>query len=323
MFPSCCLKNPMKCDFKQPVRRSGFTLVEIAASLAILAGLLASVLVVMNQAVGASMEIIERRRAFETAREKLESLLTASAVSDQMETGYSERYPEIRWERRVEPFYEPISNRMWIRAVSSAFYRDRDDQEQAVELEHWLTGLSAEQVKQILAQQELEEKILDELYGEEEKAFEEMTKVCLQRAGLDAAAYENLLQRQRRQKAAYLIENGLSKEYDQLVETLENDKSEFLQKLGVNFDRLNECIRYLQDNPQLLPSRGGNPSEIPEATSPDSPADSSDEPESPQKPPEETASEPSPKEQDCPFDCSKIDPALKPIVCQLTGCCCD
>lgn len=298
---------------------------EIAAALAILVGLLASVLVVMNQAVGASMELIEQRRAFETARENLETLLTAAAVSDRMDTGYSERFPEIRWELRVEPFYEPISNRMWIRAVSTAFYRDRNDQEQKVELEHWLTGLSAEQVKQILAQQELEETILQELYGEEEKALEEMTKVCLEQAGLDTAEYENLLQRQRRQKVAFLVENGLGQEYDQLVETLENDKSAFLAKLGVNFDQLNDCIRYLQNHPQLLPSRGGDPSELGRQSTADSDAQDATaaQPDSPQETPEENPAEPSAEEPDCPFDCSSIDPALKPILCQLTGCCCD
>jgi prepilin-type N-terminal cleavage/methylation domain-containing protein len=314
----------MNCAFRQSLIRGGFTLVEIAAALAILAGLLASVLVVMNQAVGASLEIIEQRRAFETARDNLESLLTVSAVSDQVETGYSERFPEIRWELRVEPFYEPISNRMWVRAVSTAFYRDRDDQEQAVELEHWLTGLSAEQIKQILAQEELEEKILEELYGEEEKTFEEMKKVCLQQAGLDTSGYENLLERQRRQKVAFLIEKGLGKEYDQLVETLKNDESEYLQKLGVNFDQLNECIRYLQDNPQLLPSRSQDSSQTAAESGTDSQADSGTEPDFFPNPPEETPSEPSsPQEPDCPFDCSRIDPALKPILCQLTGCCCD
>lgn len=303
---------------------------EVAAALAILVGLLTSALVVMTQAVGASMEIIQRRKAFETARENLESLLTVSTVSDRMETGYSERYPEIRWEVRIEPFYEPISNRMWVRAVSTAFYRDRDDREQTVELEHWLTGLSAEQVKQILAQQELEQKILDELHGQEEKTFEEMVKVCLQQAGLDAAAYENLVQRQRRQKVAYLIEHGLGEPYNHWVEMLENEKSAFLQKLGADFDQLNECIRYLRANPELLPSRGGPLSDTAQTTRPNEPKPPADsksdsEPDKPDTPADEKKQEPSApaQEPDCPFDCSRIDPSLKALICQLTGCCCN
>ncbi len=303
---------------------------EVAAALAILVGLLTSALVVMTQAVGASMEILQRRKAFEAARENLESLLTVSTVIDLTETGYSERYPEIRWEVRVEPFYEPISNRMWVRAVSTAFYRDRDDREQAVELEHWLTGLSAEQVKQILAQQELEQKILDELHGEEEKTLEEMVKVCLQQAGLDTAGYDNLVQRQRRQKAAYLIERGLGEQYDHWVEMLENEKSAFLQKIGVDFDQLNECIRYLRANPELLPSRGGPLSDTAQPTRPDGPKPQPDSkpdsmPEKPDTPADKKTQEPSAsaEEPDCPFDCSQIDPSLKSLICQLTGCCCN
>lgn len=303
---------------------------EVAAALAILVGLLTSALVVMTQAVGASMEIIQRRKAFETARENLESLLTVSTVSDLMETGYSERYPEIRWEVRVEPFYEPISNRMWVRAVSTAFYQDRDDREQTVELEHWLTGLSAEQVKQILAQQELEQKILDELYGEEEKNLEEMIKVCLQQAGLDTVGYDNLVQRQRRQKVTYLIERGLGKEYDHWVEMLENEKSAFLQKLGVDFDQLNECIRYLRANPELLPSHGSPLSDTAQPIQPDGQKPEADSrpdsaPEKPDTPADEKTQEPSApaEETDCPFDCSQIDPSLKTLICQLTGCCCN
>jgi len=132
----------MHCDSKQFVpiqpalRAGGFTLVEIAAALAILAGLLASALIVMNNAVQATLEIQGRRQAFEIARENLESLLTVTTISDQADSGWSERYPDIRWELTVEPFYEPISNKMWIRAVSAAYYYDKANQEQAVRLEH-------------------------------------------------------------------------------------------------------------------------------------------------------------------------------------------
>lgn len=310
----------MNCPSKQQVGAGGFTLVEIAAALAILAGLLAGALAVMNQAVGAVLEIRGSRQAFETARENLETLLTEEAVSDRTDFGYSERYPEIRWELRVEPFYEPISNQMWIRAVSIAYYRDRNDQEQAVELEQWLTGLSADQIKQILAQQALEEKILEELYGEEDKALEEMTRVCLEQSGLDAAAYKNLLQRQRKEKVTYLLEKGPGKEYEEWLETLENEKAEFLQNLGVDFDRLNECIAFLHANPQQLADQGQELS----GARPDTGADSLDMPpdSTPESEPSEVPSSPS-EEPDCPFDCRSIDPSLRPIICQLTGCCCD
>jgi hypothetical protein len=75
----------------------------------------------------------------------------------------------------------------------------------------------------------------------------------------------------------------------------------------------------LYANPQLLPGsgsgtdeRGEIPSENPTETKPDD-----------SQPTTDTQEQPSPQEPDCPFDCSKIDPSLKPIICQLTGCCCD
>lgn len=305
---------------------------EIVAALAILVGILSTALVVMNNAVEATVEMRARWRAFEVARENLESLLTVTTVSDMMESGYSEKYPEIRWELRVEPFYEPISNKMWIRAVSSAGFGDGSGQEQTVELEQWLTGLSAQQVKQILDQQEIEEKILKELYGDQDSQVEEMTKLCLTQAGLNVSAYESFLRRQRREKLDYLIKNGFGQGYDDLLAAMENELSQLLVKLGADFNRLNDCIAYLYANPQLLPSAGSGGTLKP-PPDPSAKPDEPDEPDGPDGPdgPKENEptddkprDEPAEKEPDpcADIDCGSFAPELRQILCQLIQCCC-
>lgn len=304
-----CLSIRMKCGFRQlvpapaPPCGRGFTLVEVVAALAILVGIISTALVVMNHAVESTIEMRSRQHAFEVARENLESLLTVPSVSDMIDYGYSEQYPEIRWELRVEPFYEPISNKMWIRAVSTATFRDTADEEQTVELQQWLTGLTAAQIKQILDQQKTEEKILEELYGDKDSEIQELTKTCLQQSGLNVSAYEDLLKRQRRQKLDYLLENEFDAGYQELLDTLDAEESVFLQDLGVDFDRLDECINFLLENKDATSGggeSGGGPKENPDLI------------------------DPPPDQPDCrPFDCANINPDLKPMVCQLTGCCCE
>lgn len=316
----------MICDFKQsaPAGRRGFTLVEVAAALILLVGILSAVMVVMGRAVESAIEMRSRRRAFEVARENLESLLTVTTVSDQAETGYSEQYPEIRWELRVEPFYEPISNKMWIRAVSVAGFPDDSGQEQTVELEHWLTGLTAQQIKQILDQQKLEEEILKELYGDQDNPEDEMIKFCLQQAGLNASSYDSFIKQQKRERLEYLAQNGFGDGYDELEAVMEEEESQFLQNLGVNFDALNECITYLMENPQLLPGTGSKID--PQTGLPANPETTPDNPDDLDYPPDEDSDPETPNDEkiDCSqFDCSTIDPAIKPLICQLTGCCCD
>jgi hypothetical protein len=99
--------------------------------------------------------------AFDIARENMEKILAQPAVSDLVEYGASEENPDIVWETTVEPCYEPITNNMWIRAVCTAKFLDESGQEQKVELIHWLTSLSKEQIQQILEQQRREEEYYD------------------------------------------------------------------------------------------------------------------------------------------------------------------
>lgn len=106
------------------------------------------------------MNLTARYHAFEVARENMEKLLVAREVSEMVEFGYSEKYPDIEWQTTVESFYEPVTNRMWIRAVCSAEYTDANDVLQTVELTNWLTDLTEEQLLQMAEDRQQQEDLL-------------------------------------------------------------------------------------------------------------------------------------------------------------------
>ncbi|MBL7106667.1 MAG: prepilin-type N-terminal cleavage/methylation domain-containing protein [Phycisphaerae bacterium] len=160
----------------------GFTLAEVMTSLIILALLSSSVLVVINRCMKAAADSELELRAFEVARENLEQLLTQDSVSEGVDYGESEIYPDIEWSRKVETFYEPITDRMWVLGTCRADYLDTSDEEQYVELTHWLTDLSKNDIKQLMAErlriEQLEEEEgleegLDDQEGDEEGEEEE------------------------------------------------------------------------------------------------------------------------------------------------------
>lgn len=132
---------------------SAFSLVEVSVALLILAIITSSVLVVMNRSIDSVIDSRSKIEAFELARENMERLLASSSVKEQIEYGISDTNPDIQWETVIENFYEPATKRMWIRAVCSASYTDSKDEEQKVELQHWLTSLSKKQMLQILEQE--------------------------------------------------------------------------------------------------------------------------------------------------------------------------
>lgn len=238
----------MKCCSKQPAlrgrsARGGFTLIEVAAAILILSSILATTLVVMNNCVGGAIDLRNQSRAFELARENLEFLLTANQCKENLEYGFDEINPEVQWQLSVEPFYEPISNRMWIRAVSSAEYVDSKGERQTVELQHWLTGLTARQIQMIQAQQKLEEDFLDSLYTEEEKERQALTKAYLQERGLDVEIYEQLLARQRNQIIAYLDEHGIDAGYLTYLDQLRQEADWLLVDLGVDWEDYQNYLR--------------------------------------------------------------------------------
>ena len=123
-------------------RRRAFTLIEVAAAVLLLAFVAASVLTVMNQCIAAAIDSGTRNEAFEIARENMEFLLAADRLSEKSEFGISETNPDIQWETVIETFTEPVTYTMWLQAVCSASYTDKNGEIQYVELTHWLSEIS-------------------------------------------------------------------------------------------------------------------------------------------------------------------------------------
>jgi len=139
-----------------------FSLIETVTALIILAIVTSSVLVVINRCVSSTADSAIRRQAFEVARDNMETVLTSTSVSEMVEVGISDKYPQIQWQTTVEPFYEPITGRMWVQAVCSAEYTDAAGELQTVELTHWLAELTKEQLFEIVEERQKEKERLAE-----------------------------------------------------------------------------------------------------------------------------------------------------------------
>jgi hypothetical protein len=134
-----------------------FSLVEAVTALIILAFISSSVLVVINRCMASAADSELRMRAFEVARDNMETLLYKDSVEEMVEYGSSDKYPEIKWQTTVEMFYEPAvmeQMQIWVRGVCSAEYTDSVGETQTIELTHWLTGLTKEQLLQLLQQEQ-------------------------------------------------------------------------------------------------------------------------------------------------------------------------
>lgn len=284
-------------------RRSAFTFVEVVAAVVLLSIMITSVLVMMDRFVGSIGDMRLRQQAFELARSNMETLLSESKLPDIYEYGESETNPDVLWETTVEPFYEPFKNRMWIRAVCSGSFINSKDEEEKVELEHWITSLTAAQIKQILAQQETEAAYMDLLHEGQYTDPQLATIAYLEEAQLDVEAYKGLLEEHRRSKLEYLDKNGMNDNFDKYVEQLQKEEDIFLENLGMNFDEYNEFAKNF-----VPPAREDQPG--PDET--DSASDDEN-----LKPERESESESEP-EQWVP-DWSKVPRELWPVIEQLTG----
>ncbi len=171
---------------KSSSRDEAFSLVEVLTALAILALISSSVLVVIDRGATSAAGSVLRMRAFEVARENMETLLASASLKESVEYGESDKYPDIHWQTVVETFYEPITARMWVRGVCSAQYDDPNGQEQTIELEHWLTDVTKEQLLQLAGRQE---------EGQDIAAAEliETLEAAAEYAGVEAAAVEQWL----------------------------------------------------------------------------------------------------------------------------------
>jgi hypothetical protein len=115
-----------------------------------------SVWVVMDRCMISAADTTQRMRAFVIAQDNMEKLLIAESVEEMIEYGVSEKFPDIRWQTAVESFYEPLGSRMWVRAVCSAEYTDAAGETKTVELTHWLTDLTNEQLQQMTERTQLQ-----------------------------------------------------------------------------------------------------------------------------------------------------------------------
>jgi hypothetical protein len=138
----------------------------------ILAFVTSSVLVVINRCVASAADSAVRMEAFQLARENLEKTLSSSTITETVEYGTSERYPDISWQTVVEAFSEPLTGQMWVRAVCSAEYTDSEGQSQTVMLEHWLSPLTNQQADQLVDEENLEQLAAEQLVETLEEATE-------------------------------------------------------------------------------------------------------------------------------------------------------
>jgi prepilin-type N-terminal cleavage/methylation domain-containing protein len=133
---------------------TAFTLVEVMTALVILAIITSSVLVVINRCMASAADSSLRMQAFEVVRDNMETLLSRDSVNEMIEYGSSDKHPGIQWETAVEVFYEPVTEQMWVRAICSAEYADTAGDVQTIELTHWLTGLTKEQIIQMIEEKQ-------------------------------------------------------------------------------------------------------------------------------------------------------------------------
>lgn len=177
----CHFRN-LKLKTQNSKFKTAFSLVETVTALIILAITTSSVLVVINRCVSSTADSAIRRQAFEVARDNMEIVLTSTSVSEMVEVGTSDKYPQIQWQTTIEPFYEPVTERMWVQATCSAEYTDTAGELQTVELTHWLTHLTEEQLLEIIEQRRLLRQRLAEEEEEQEPAtpeFEEPEADCV------------------------------------------------------------------------------------------------------------------------------------------------
>lgn len=139
----------------------GFTLLELLATLVIIAVITSSVVIVMNKCLEATINYKLRGQAFQVARDNMENLLNTSALKESAEFGISEVFPAIQWEIVVEVFNEPIKSSMWLQARSLASYTDTEGELQTIEFTEWITALTGPQSDLVKDQRERELDALD------------------------------------------------------------------------------------------------------------------------------------------------------------------
>jgi type II secretory pathway pseudopilin PulG len=154
--------NPDRGPSRRP-HAAGFTLFEVVAALGILGLVSASALLVINRCMNAASNGALRMEAFRLAQENLEKVLVSESVTETVDYGTSEVYPDISWQTVIEAFPEPVTGKMWVRAVCSARYTDAAGENQTVELEHWIAELTDQQAGQLASQEDLDQLAAEQL----------------------------------------------------------------------------------------------------------------------------------------------------------------
>jgi len=164
--------NKTREDDRRPrAVRAGTLLVEVLAALVILAFVCSSVVLVIDQCMISAADSSLRMEAFQLARENMEKVLVSDSVTETVDYGRSDIYPDISWQTQIETFSEPVTQKMWIRAVCSAEYTDSEGQKQTIKLEHWITELTDQQANQLGGQpQSLEELTAEQVIKTPEEA---------------------------------------------------------------------------------------------------------------------------------------------------------
>jgi prepilin-type N-terminal cleavage/methylation domain-containing protein len=142
--------------------RRGFSLIEVVAAVMILALIVSTSLAVIGRCLEATANLKTRMVAFSLARENMEKILGATAVSESVDYGDSNDVAGVTWETRIEPFYEPFTSQMWLRAFSSASWYDTGGEPQTIEFTQWLTELSQQDAENIMRRQQAQQEELDQ-----------------------------------------------------------------------------------------------------------------------------------------------------------------
>jgi len=168
------MTHTMKATDRSGYRASvkAFTLLEVLTALAILGLTSSSVLLILNRCMASAANCAIQMEAFQVARENMEKVLVSDSVSEGVEYGNSELYPDISWRTVIEAFSEPVTGQMWVRAVCSADYIDSTGETQTLELVHWLGSLTDQQANQLLQDEDLDALAAEQLIDSVEQAAE-------------------------------------------------------------------------------------------------------------------------------------------------------
>jgi prepilin-type N-terminal cleavage/methylation domain-containing protein len=236
--------------------RPAFTLIEVVTAIAILAAIVTSVLVVMNRAIATTIDTELKMQAFELARENMEILLASSSVSDMVEFGADEMNPNLEYRIVVESFVEPITSRMWVRAICSASYTDSTGETQTIELTHWLNNLTNTQIRQINDQKKREQEYLDQFdLSGEDKSFvvqnSELLWEYFQELGRDTEAFDKLVELLEDKTNEYLLTYEFDRDgWREFVAKLNEREIEILRnKFGFDERKWDDWLeKYMEEN---------------------------------------------------------------------------